>query len=396
MNRDQSKSIECRGKVGADDDLFQQRRAVLRAIAAVVGAAGVGAGYWYIARERSTSQVESQQGTQRVPTTQPATWPAVASNDASRKQIETIYRDAILPMLADFDARNAAAVERALGGLHDRIRMHKAGIPQFTREIVSWKTRFGVVGRYSSDVWYNLRHGHRDVTAVSQYVNEKFRRHILSEDALKADVAAVLAQFDQDVQASRNRLYSDLSLPLERIRVAVPLAAPQVDRFREDVARRAARMTSGIALDTVVAGLAAVAGGWVATDVAQAITTRIVTQILSQIGTAMAAEGIEAGGATAGGAAAGAGGGSLGGPLGAIIGLGVGLVIGAIVDWRLSKKFEHKVARQCEGFLDLVEYRLRNGTGDSPGLRRIFLDTIDLTGRVQRDAILAALKETCP
>jgi len=372
---------------------FYQRRAFLRGLAAALTAAGIGGTYWYLGRERAVPSARQSPG-RRAAASQPATRPPVASETSKREVVAGIYQQSIVPLLGEFDNRNAAAARRALNTLYDRIHMHRTGIPPFTRDVASWKTRFGVIGRYSSDVWHTLRHGQADITQVSQYVDEKFRRYVVSEDVLKADVAAALAQFGEDMQASRNRLYSDLALPLDRIKVAVPTASATVDSFRDDVQRRAAKMTRGMALDSVVAGLAAVAGGWVATDVAQAITSRIVTQVLAQLGAAMAVEGIEAGGATVGSAAAGGGGGSFAGPLGTIIGLGVGLVVGAIVDWQLSKEFEQKVARQCEGFLHLIEYHLREGQGDSPGLRQVLQDAVNLTARVQRDAVAAALKET--
>lgn len=372
---------------------FYPRRALLRGLVSTIGATVVGCTYWYLRRERAVPvppQVLRELAEVPAPTTR-----ATASSVRSKQDIITgIYQESIVPLLADFDLRNTAAAKRALDTLYDRIHMHRSGIPAFTRDVASWKTRFGIIGRGSSDVWQDLRHGHSDISQVSLYVDEKFRRYVISDDALRADVSAALMQFDEDMRASRNRLYSDLALPLDRIKVAVPDASISDDALRGDVRRRAAEMTRGMALDTVVAGLAAVAGGWVATDVAQAITGRIVTQLLSQVGAAMAAEGIEAGGATVGGAAAGGGGGSFAGPIGAIIGLGVGLIVGAIVDWRLSTEFEQKVARQCEGFLHLLEYRLREGQGNSPGLRQVLQDAVNLTGRVQREALISALKET--
>ena len=376
---------------------FGPRRYVLKSMAAVAGAAAVACAYRYLGRDRPIPAAARPPRVAPLASTRPATRPAaIVQRPSDREIVTAIYNKQIVPPLDAFERRNAAAVSRAMLTLHDRIQMHRAGIGPFTREIASWRTRFGVIGRYSQDLWSKVR-GRRqpaDVTHVRAYVDEKFRRNILSEDALRADVGAALAQFDEDMQASRNRLYAELALPLGRIKVAVPRSAAKVDRFRDDVQRRAGAMTGGMALDTVVAGMAAVAGGWVATDVAQAITVRVVTQVLTQIGTAMAAEGIEAGGATVGGAAAGGGAGSFGGPLGTIIGLGVGLIVGAIVDWRMSKRFEQKVTRQCEDFLNLVEQRLRDGRGNTPGLAQLLGDAASLTDRVQREAITAAVKET--
>ena len=277
--------------------------------------------------------------------------------------------------------------------LHERIAVHRGGIKPFTHEITSWKTRFGVIGRYSADAWNKVRGRPQNTAHVRDYVDEKFRRRVLSEEGLKRDVAAVLEQFDDDMAASRNRLYAELAIPLDRIRSAIPASNLTLNRFRDDVQKRAAQITGSLPADTLVAGMAAVAGGWVATDAAQLITARIVTQVLAQLGATMAAEGIEAGGATVGSAVAGGGAGSLGGPAGTVIGIGVGLIVGAIVDWWLSSSFEQKVADQCSRFLDTLEQRLRDGAPGSPGLWTTLIQTVDITVNTQRQAVRDALRQ---
>jgi len=322
--------------------------------------------------------------------------PAASVLSPPTLDLEQAYQKSVVPLLDQFDRRNAAAADRAIAALHDRINVHRAGIAPFTHDIASWGTRFGVLRRYSSDLWQRWRHHNPSAGSVSAYVNEKFRRHILSEDGLKQDVALVLDQFTDDMAASRNRLYAELALPLKEIKTAAPSLNISDEEFRNQVQQRAGRMAGMLAPDTLISGLAAVAGGWVAADVAQSITSRIVAQILTRLGTVMAAEGIEAGGATAGAGAIGGGAGSFGGPIGAIIGIGVGLVIGAIVDWRMSKKFEAKVSQQCNRFLDAVEQRLRDGSAGSPGLRASLEQTVTLTDRAQRQAIHDALEEQHP
>jgi hypothetical protein len=361
------------------------RRAALAAIACALGGGGLAAAFRYLGRERTVPGIPPP-ARPLVVTTQPTTRPA-------GEPVEKVYREAIVPLLDQFDRRNDEAVINAIVVLHDRMSMHRAGVGPFTREVVSWGTRFGVLKRYPSDTWHKLRGQSDDTHRVTEYVNEKFRRHILSEESLRQDVDAVVAQFNDDMLASRNRLYAELALPLARIKASHPITTPGLADFSRDVASRASRMAGAMAPDTVVAGLAAVCGGWVATDVAQAITSRIVTQVLAQLGTAMAAEGIEAGGATLGGAAAGGGGGSLVGPVGTIIGVGVGLVVGAIVDWRMSKRFEAKITDQCNWFLINLERQLRDGTPQSPGLKDELGEAAALASRLQREAIQAALKE---
>ena len=95
--------------------------------------------------------------------------------------------------------------------LHERMNRHRAGIKPFTHDIVSWGTRFHVVGKYSADAWRRMwRQPNR--ASVHSYIDGKFRQHILSETGLNDDVAAVITQFNGDVTANRNRLYSSFAL----------------------------------------------------------------------------------------------------------------------------------------------------------------------------------------
>ena len=121
--------------------------------------------------------------------------------------------------------------------------------------------------------------------------------------------------------------------------------------FQQVVEQHQRQMTISMGADTLVAGLVSLAGGWVATDMAAAITSRIIAQVATQAGAAVVADGIEAGGAVVGSSAAGGTAGSAGGPVGAVIGLGVGLAVGCVVDWYLSDSFETRMAIQCNRFL---------------------------------------------
>ena len=306
-----------------------------------------------------------------------------------------VYRESITPLLDEFDQRNAQAADRALATLHGRIAMHRAGVEPFARDVRSWHTRFGVMRRLPSDLWHKVRHT-GDVNQVGVYVNDKFRKQILSEDQLQQDIAVVLRQYEEDLSANRNRLYAQMSLPLSKIRCTVPLEGTNFDHFKEVTQRIAEQMNREQAGDTVVAGIAEFGASWIATDVAQSIASRVVAQILARVGTSLAVEGIEAGGATAGGAAAGGGAGSIAGPAGTVIGLGVGLVVGAAVDWWLSAEFEQRVTSQCHQFLSMLDHRLTEGNAATTGLRITLGQSVKLTGQSQRQAVYQAMKEIKP
>ncbi|MDB5321335.1 MAG: hypothetical protein JWN40_2966 [Phycisphaerales bacterium] len=310
-----------------------------------------------------------------------------------RVDAERIYREEVTPLLDQFDARNRAAVARAVANMHERLNGRRWGIKPFVKDVGSWKTRFGVIGRTTSDLWKKHIKKEPNAAAVRTYVNDKFRHHVLSEAALEHDMGEVLKQFREDLDASRNRLYVDVRLPLAKIKS--PLAASDVTyaAFQADVGRRAREMGERWASDSVVSGLGGFVSGWVAMDVAQAVTSRVVVAILSRVGTQIAAETVAAGGATAAGAAAGGGGGSFAGPAGTVIGLGVGIAVGAVVDWWMSERFEAKMTAQLNGFFDSVDRQLVNGTDKAPGLERSLNDAVKLGGETQRSAMKKAFDE---
>jgi hypothetical protein len=325
-----------------------------------------------------------------APTTKPA---LAAAPVAQVEDLDLVYRRDIVPYLNDFDHRNEIAAERAMLTLHERMNRHRAGIKPFTKDIVSWGTRFHVVGRYSSDAWLRFS-GQPSASSVHAYIDDKFRHHILSQNDLHDDVSAVLAQFNADVAANRNRLYSELALPLSRLKTVHLADAKSLAAFQNDVEQREHAMTVNMGADTVLSGLVSLAGGWVATDMAASITSRIIAEIATQAGVTIVADGIDAGGAMVGSTAVGGSTGSLGGPAGAVIGLGVGLAVGCVVDWYLSDSFETRMAIQCNRFLGSVERHLQEGAGARPGIQQLLREAVRVSGQQQRAAVRAALEDS--
>ena len=373
-----------RGRVGV--------RAVRYAFFVATAGGLLGWGYW---RSLDVRPVRGPVVT--TSPTSPGAIPApVTAPEAEGPDIDRVYAQEIVPLLDQFDARNRQAVARAVANMHERLNGRRWGIRPFIKDVSSWGTRFGVIRRTAWDLWQHKVKGRPDAAAVRTFVNDKFRHHVLSEAALEADTGEVLKQFREDLNASRNRLYVDVRLPLAKMKL--PLAATDANyaAFTGDVERRARVMSESWGADSVVSGLGAFVSGWVAMEVAQGITTRAVVAILSRVGTQIATETIAAGGATAGGAAAGGGGGSLAGPAGTIIGLGVGVAVGAVIDWWMSERFEAKMTTQLNRFFDSVDGQLITGTPKAPGLEQTLNDAVTLGGQAQRDAIYKALREVQP
>ena len=322
------------------------------------------------------------------PTTQPVVKVAVPVED-----LDLVYRRDISPFLDDFNHRNKVAAERAMLTLHERMNRHRAGIKPFTHDIVSWGTRFHVVGRYSADAWRKFRM-QPNRASVHAYIDAKFRQHILAETDLHDDVASVIGQFNSDVAANRNRLYSELALPLSRLKTVHLADAKSLTAFQAAVEEHQHQMTVNLGADTLVAGLVSLAGGWVATDMAAAITSRIIAQVATEAGAAVVADGIEVGGAVVSTTAAGGTAGSAGGPVGAVIGLGVGLAVGCVVDWYLSDSFETRMAIQCNRFLGSVEQHIQEGSGGRAGVRALLDEAVRVSDQQQRAAVRAALMDS--
>jgi hypothetical protein len=315
------------------------------------------------------------------------------AREERRENARKVYREDILPVLAQYDQRNKAAANRAIVNMHERLNGRRSGIAPFIKDVNSWETRFGVMGRTMKDTWKKVRGTEPSPQRVREYVDAKFRHHVLSEVALEADVAAVLGQFREDLDASRNQLYSDLRLPLSKIRVTLVQTDGDFDAFLKGIHERASDLTKEMATDSVTSGLTAFVSGVVAGEAAELAARQVVSSILARVGTQVAARTVTAGGATVAGAAAGGGGGTLAGPAGTVIGLGVGFAVGAVVDWWMSEKFEAKMTEQLNGFFDNIEVTMLKGTEKAPGLKRALDDAIRHGGDAQRAALSSAIDE---
>jgi hypothetical protein len=320
------------------------------------------------------------------PTTQP--------DDATAR----LFTAEIAPLLDAFDQRNRLAAAHAVADIRERLDGRRWGIKPFVKEVNSWGTRFRVVGRKTSDLWAHYVRDKPDPQSVKDLIDAKFRHHVLSEPALEQDMARSFAAFREELDASRNKLYLDLRLPLARLKTA-PLTTPAgFDTFRRQVeelaARRAQELGQEFAGDSVVTGLNSLVLGTLATEVTHRVVANVVTGLLARAGTQMAAEGIAAGGATAAGAAGGGGGGSLAGPAGTVIGAAVGIGVGVAVDWWMSKRFEEKMTAQLNTFFDTLTTHLLDGRdNDNKGLKAELNAAVDRANKAQRDAVWNALHQ---
>jgi hypothetical protein len=243
--------------------------------------------------------------------------------------------------------------------------------------------------------WWNKK---SNVDTVKQYIDDKFRADILSEQSLHDDVAAATDRLVEDLSASRNRLYVELRLPLAKIKSPILADDVAVTKFNTQVQPEISAMTPSLGRDSVAVGVAGfLAGNFLAQPIATDLTDALIAQIVARLGTSIAAdaalEGVAIGGDTVGCAGLGAGLGSVEPGAGTVIGFGVGLATGAAIDWWMSDKFEAKVTAQCNGFLDDVQSKLISGDKNSPGLEGSMQTAVQRASDAQRKTIVDAIPE---
>lgn len=353
--------------------------ALLAAVSATVAA-------WHLTRSLQSSSPAGVGKMVMSPQSSPST--IQLPSDAAAQ----FYRNDIVPLLDAALQRNRQAADRAIELLHARFDAHRAGVKPFAHDVSGWATRLGVIGCSAADLWNHVFGRNPKVNHSSDYIQQKFRAHVLSEGSLETDVEQVLTQFQADVEANRNQLLAEIKLPLRNFPTPIALNEKDWQQLYGTIAERAKKVNTGTVNSSLVTGLASITGGWVGAESANVL----VPKLLTGVGSAVAAEAVES--ATVSGgmwadAAAGGGTGTLAGPAGTVVGIGVGLAVGVAIDWWTSDRLESHVTGQCQTFLDTVERELDEGTAVCAGLRASFEQTIKLADQTQRQAVIDALME---
>jgi HAMP domain-containing protein len=351
------------------------RRPYVRWILAILAAIGLIAAAWRMTQLRQRLHLGGFQ--QPSPTLQ-----------VPGDNVTAFYRSEISPLLDAALQRDRQAAARAIDALHERFDVHRAGVRPFAEDVSGWRTRFGVIGCFATDQWDHDVRGNKVTSHVADYIQAKFRVHVLSEQALQADLEDVLKQYRGDMEANRNQLFAEIKLPLEGSQSPIVLDDAGWDGLYSDIVERVRQLNAHTPRDNVVTGLVSVAGGWVGTEAGEVLAAGILTRIGSTLAVEAASGSATLGGTTTGGEV-----GSLAGPAGTAIGIGAGLAVGAAVDWWASNRLEAHVIDQSDKFLDTVEDEIVDGGQKVPGLRASFEQAAKVTDQNQRQAILDALLE---
>jgi hypothetical protein len=306
-----------------------------------------------------------------------------------------------VPLLDKTKEQNLQSADKAIDRLHEVFDRSRSGITDFADDVTSWSTRFGLLERMTKDTWHNYWKAETDPGSqhVKEYMLEKFQAHIMSQGSLQQGVDSALAQFKDDVAASRNLLLREMKLALSTSDVRLDFATPDFDAFQRDFQEHIATSIAGLATASVQNAVVSFAASSAATIAVE----QLVSQILRILASEAVSAGLEAaaagGSSMAGGGALGGATGWLGGPAGAAIGVGAGLALGAIVDWWLTDDFKSHLTQELTRYLNNLERGMIDGVaadGDrpaQPGLRATLRRAADTIHAIQSRAVLKALGE---
>lgn len=321
-------------------------------------------------------------------------WMTAGSGESrpSQAEVAAYFDGNVVPLLDEFARRDRAAAERAIAQLHAHFATFHAGVPAFAEDITDWGTRFGVAGRTVKDLWTKLWNDPAQATAAKDFVNTKFRAHIVSEEKLRRTVEDTVAVFRESVAANHNELLASVRLALQMPECPIRIPPVQIDRRLSDATIAAERIAISKGGESIAAGLAGFAGGTLAYEAA----SRLVAALFARLAAATAAGAAIEGGAVAGSTAAGGATGTLAGPLGTVIGAGVGLAVGFIVDSWMTDSFKASLQKECGAYLDKLEQDLTKGSPEAPGLRKILTDAAAQNHAAFRAALVAEINRTTP
>ncbi len=296
-----------------------------------------------------------------------------------RAERDAFFTADVDPHIIEADKLNREAADRCVARLKESFDSYRTGIAPFCSEINTWGTRLGVMRRMPTDWWYQE-------TDVSEFIQEKFARHLFTDRKLAQDIEDALQQFREDVVANQNAMVTQVRAAITT-RDLPDLPEIEYGDFAKDMATRLKAYSTESAEWSVVNGIvievASGAGGFVG--------EYLLAQLVIKLSSMAAATSTAVGGATAGGAAVGGGTGTLGGPIGAAAGIAVGVVIGGIIDWWMSNRFEAQMAEKLNGMIDELTGTVIAGDADNPGLREGLLGSCELMQRAYQSSLRASI-----
>ena len=265
----------------------------------------------------------------------------------------TFYDEKVEPRIVEADARNREAADRCISKIAACMDHYRGGVEPFVHDLTSLSTRFGIVKRMPGDWW-------RSENKIQQFVEDKFEKHLFSQQELMDDIALILADFKDEIDANQKRMLISVKTDLG----AADLPEVQAEEYRpffESVSRQ----LQSYSAKQGTASVQNAVGALIISEAGVFAGRSLVVGLLARFGST-AAVGTAAGAtATAGTTAAGTTTGVFGGPVGAAVGFGVGLAVGMVIDWWMTDKFETKMRGQMYGYLNTLEQTILHGGATS-------------------------------
>ena len=285
----------------------------------------------------------------RPPLPQPPTW-----NNRDR---ETFFNEQVDPVIVEADQRNRAAAALCAERIKDLFQSYRNNVPEFTDDITSYSTRFGVITRIPGD-WWN------ESNELTRYVTEKFEAQLFSEQKLKQAISEALEAFATDIQANNAKLLTSVKASISSSDLP-NLPTIHYDQYTEDLTQTLSVYSTEAASDSVLM--------FVLTEVTAGTlgfaAEQLLVNAMTYFATTTATTATAAGGATAASTAAGGASGSTVGPWGTVAGVGIGIVIGLAIDWWMSEEFAEKLNGELITMLNETEAAILQGPPDKPGLK---------------------------
>ena len=315
--------------------------------ASVLAAALVAVTVFLLSHELEKATVSARPPLPEVPT---LPIPEVTPDPPRRDVLRASFFDThVIPKIEETDQLNREAADRCVRRLRRVIDQYRGHVNPFVEDLTSISTRLGIVRRMPGGWW-------KEDDRVEAYVEEKFHRHLFSEERLMVDVASVLDQFRVEVDVNQKRMLASVQASLDTADLP-EVSVEEYERFFASVARQLSEYSTQQGRSSVYNAVTVL----VISEAGSYAAITIVSGLLARFGAMAATSAVAAGGATAGASAAGAGGGSLAGPVGTAVGLGVGLVIGLGIDWWMTEQFEEELTIQMDAYLDSLETALLYG-----------------------------------
>ena len=333
------------------------------------------------------------------PTPLSNTTPAIGKKRLSKQELDEFFKRYVRPALDRFQKNNEEAVNRAVQRISTNFDEFKGKIPEFIDDITSLKTRINILSKLGKDTFEKLVGDSYDANYVEEYIETKFNKYIFSDYDLESLIKDNLKQFHDDILANQNRLHADIITAWKKAGFDF-YSNLNIDKIVSDARNYVLSVSKNSAIDSITVGIASEIGGCILGNIAEKIilkylfekigiqfteTVAISASVSTAVKSISAAKGLFAG-ATAG---------SFFGPVGQVGGVICGVVVGTVVDWWMTDKLKEKLEKELNEMILKVEDSILLGTDDSPGLKDIFINTIEIINKAEEKALLSNIKGGC-